>query len=119
VNGSVRTAPLGCLLTQGRTLPPLAPFPSTPTRQYVPATRHSLSGAFLAYWRAHHGATLLGAPIAEPTREQNDDGSRRTYLVQWCENGRLEAHPEQKDSRYQVQLGLVGKQALQQRGGLP
>jgi len=48
--------------------------------------------------------------------EANGDGSGRTYLVQWCENGRLEYHPEQKDSRYQVQLGLVGKQALQQRG---
>ncbi len=46
-------------------------------------------------------------------------GSGRTYLVQWCANGRLEAHPEQTDARYQVQLGLVGKQALRQRGWLP
>jgi len=118
-SSGVRPAPLGRLLTQGRAFPPLAAFPSTPTRQYVPATGHSLSGAFLAYWRAHHGATLLGAPIAEPTHEQNGDGSRRTYLVQWCENGRLEMHPEQTDTRYQVQLGLVGKQALRQRGWLP
>ncbi len=115
----MRPSALGRLLTQGRTFPAIAPFPSTPTRQYVPATRHSLSGAFLTYWRAHHGATLLGAPIAEPTREGNGDGSGRTYLVQWCENGRLEAHPEQQDARYQVQLGLVGKQALRQRGWLP
>ncbi len=111
----VRPAPLGRLLTQGR----FFAFPTAPTGQYVPATGHSLSGAFLAYWRAHHGATLLGAPIAEPTHEQNGDGSRRTYLVQWCENGRLEMHPEQTDTRYQVQLGLVGKQALRQRGWLP
>jgi len=119
VGAQVRPAPLGRLLTQGRAFPPLASFPSTPTRQYFPAMRHSLSGAFLAYWRGHHGATLLGAPLAKPTREQNGDGSGRTYLVQWCENGRLEAHPEQKEARYQVQVGLVGKQDLQRRGWLP
>jgi len=37
----------------------------------------------------------------------------------WCEHGWPEGHPEQTDARYQVQLGLVGKQALRQRGWLP
>ena len=119
IGSQVQPAPLGRLLTAGRSFPRLAPFSSTPDRLYFPSTGHSLTGRFLDYWR-HHGATvLLGAPIAEPMYEANGDGSGRTYLVQWCENGRLEYHPEQKDSRYQVQLGLVGKQALQQRGWLP
>jgi len=119
VQGQIQPAPLGRLLTARRSFAPVATFRSSLTRQYVALTRHSLSGAFLTYWRTHQGATLLGAPIAEPTREQNGDGSGRTYLVQWCENGRLEAHHEQKEARYQVQVGLVGKQALQQRGWLP
>jgi hypothetical protein len=59
---------------------------------------------------------LLGAPIAEPDQEANGDGTGRTYQVQWFANGRLEYHPELAGTRYQVQLGLCGKQALQQRG---
>jgi hypothetical protein len=115
----VETAPLGRTLTAGRTFARLAAFPSTSTRLYVAATGHSLSGRFLAYWRMHHGALLLGPPIAEPDRETNGDGSGRTYLVQWFERGRLEYHPEQANPRYQVLLGLCGKEALQARGWLP
>ncbi len=81
-------------------------------------TRHSLSGRFLVYWRTHHGATLLGAPIAEPSDEPNGDGSSRTYLAQRFENGQLAHHEELTKPRYQVELGLAGKQAQQQRGWL-
>ncbi len=119
VQGQIQPAPLGRLLTAQRTFASLAAFRSSLTRQYVAQTRHSLSGRFLIYWRTHHGATLLGAPIAEPTDEPNGDGSGRTYLVQWFENGRLEYHRELTDPRYQVELGLAGKQALRQRGWLP
>jgi hypothetical protein len=31
----------------------------------------------------------------------------------------MEYHPEFAGTRYEVELGLVGKQALQQRGWLP
>ncbi len=119
VQGQIQPAPLGRLLTAQRTFAPVAAFRSSPTRQYVAQTRHSLSGRFLAYWRTHQWATLLGAPIAEPTNEPNGDGSGRTYLVQWFENGRLEYHRELTDPRYQVELGLAGKQARQRRGWLP
>jgi hypothetical protein len=36
--------------------------------------------------------------------------------VQWFEQGRLEYHPELAGTRYEVELGLVGLQALRQRG---
>jgi hypothetical protein len=113
--GQVRTAPLGRLLTAGRTFAPVAAFLSTPDRMYFASTRHGLSGRFLAFWRSHHGAAPLGAPFAEPTHETNGDGSGRVYLVQWFENGRLEYHPELTGTRYVVQIGLSGKQALQRR----
>jgi hypothetical protein len=32
-------------------------------RLYVARTGHSLSGAFLTYWKNHYGAMVLGAPI--------------------------------------------------------
>jgi hypothetical protein len=73
-------------------------------------------GRFLSYWRTHNDARLLGAPISEPVREGNDDGSGRQYLVQWFGQGRLEYHPELAGTRYEVELGLVGLQALRQRG---
>jgi len=116
--GRVATAPLGRVLTAGRSFPRVTRFASTATRVYVDSTGHSLSGQFLIYWRSHQGTIVLGAPIAEPTREQNGDGTGRMYLVQWFEKGRLEYHPELAGTRYAVEAGLVGKQALLRDGWL-
>lgn len=116
--GRVVTAPLGRVLTAGRSFPRVEPIPSTRDRIYVASTGHSLTGRFLTYWRNHNGATLLGAPICEPVREGNDDGTGRVYLTQWFERGRLEYHAELAGTRYEVQLGLVGKQDLRRRGWL-
>ena len=118
IGGRVTTAPLGRTLTTSRSFPTVAPFASTASHLYFGATGHGLSGRFLAYWKAHDGSTLLGAPIAEPEREPNYDGTGRVYLVQWCEKGRLEYHAELAGTKYEVQLGLVGKQDLQRRGWL-
>jgi hypothetical protein len=117
--GSVVTAPLGRQRTAGRAYARVAPFASTPTRRYFAATGHSLSGQFLSFWTSHQGATLLGAPISEVVWEQNGDGSRRTYPLQWFEQGRLEYHADLAGTPYAVQIGLLGTQALTQRGWLP
>jgi photosystem II stability/assembly factor-like uncharacterized protein len=119
VDGRVVTAPLGRVLTAGRYFPPVAPFPATHDRLYFSSTGHSLSGQFLRYWQTHNGAVLLGAPIGEVTDEKNGDGTGRTYRVQWFEKGRLEYHAELAGTRYEVELGLLGKQDLQKRGWLP
>ena len=109
---------LGVQVTAGRTFPPLPPFAGTATSRYFPVTGHSLSGRFLAFWRAHHGALLFGAPISEPLYEQNGDGTGRTYLVQYFQNARMEYHPELSSTSYEVSLGLLGRQVLRQRGWL-
>ena len=119
VGGAVVTAPLGRALTSGRAYATVAPFAGTPARRFFGATGHSLSGQFLSFWTSHHGATLLGAPISEVVREQNGDGSGRTYPLQWFEKGRLEYHADLAGTPYAVQLGLLGTQALRQRGWLP
>jgi hypothetical protein len=118
VDGRVQVAPLGRLLTAGRFFPRVAPFAPRPDRLYFAATGHSLSARFLTYWQSHDGATLLGAPISEVITEGNGDGSGRRYPLQWFENGRLEYHPELAGTRYAMELGLVGMQALRQRGWL-
>jgi len=78
VNGQVQVAALGCLLTATRAYTPVAAFVSTAQRLYFAATRRSLSGSFLRYWRSHKGTTLLGAPIAEPSVEPTNDGIGQT-----------------------------------------
>jgi hypothetical protein len=79
---------------------------------------HSLSGQFLTFWRAHNGKALLGNPISEVLYEGNGDGSGQRYHVQWFDNGRLEYHVAPKGKGAIVELGLVGVQALKQRGWL-
>lgn len=117
-DGRVHLAPLGRVLTSGRVFSRVAPFTSANGRVYFPATGHSLSGRFLAYWRSHHGIQLLGAPISEVVVANNGDGSGRRYAMQWFEKGRLEYHPENAPA-YHMQLGLLGVRALQRRGWLP
>ncbi|HXT37368.1 MAG TPA: hypothetical protein VN837_17475, partial [Chloroflexota bacterium] len=114
----VQEAPLGTILTGGRHFPTIRPFISTASRWYFSCTKHSLSGAFLNFWRNHTGDLLFGEPISEPVYEQNGDGTHRTYLVQYFQNARMEYHPELAGTNNVVTLGLLGRQYLQQRGWL-
>ena len=110
--------PLGSLVTAGRTFPPVAPPRPGAGRLYVAATHHTLSGRFLDLWQRHHGRLLFGAPISEPLREANGDGTGRTYLVQYFQNARLEYHPEHAGTGNEVQIGLLGRQYLRKIGML-
>ena len=99
---------LGNDVTKDRQFDPaLAPFESTDTRAYFPATQHSLSGDFLHYWRANGGLAVFGYPLSEPFAEVSPtDG--RTYTVQYFERNRFESHPEHAGTAYAVLLGLLG-----------
>jgi hypothetical protein len=106
---------LGNQLTQGRNFPKSAPFTSTSSRTYYMQTGHSLGGVFANYWWGHGGLAIFGYPISEEFQEQNpDDG--KTYTVQYFERNRFEYHPENKNTQYEVLLGLLGKQVLRQKG---
>jgi outer membrane protein assembly factor BamB len=116
-NGVVSTLPLGSAYTTGRTVPQSAP-PVGSTGKYFASTGQSLSGRFLAYWQAHHGDRLLGAPISGVVYEGNGDGSGHRYQMQWFQRGRLEYHPENGHTPYEMQIGLLGTQTLQAWGWL-
>lgn len=121
-NGHARritVAPLGLVLTAHRHFAPVPRAASTPARLYFAHTRQVLFGPFLDFWTRHHGAILLGAPISGVIVVGNSDGSGRTYPTQWFENGRLEYHAELANSRYAIEIGLVGMEELQRRGWLP
>ncbi len=86
---------------------------------YFAETRHSLCGAFKAYWESHglefdgqpgssfaESLALFGMPISEP-QEEDVEGTLR--LVQWFERARFEYHPE-NPAPYQVLLGRLGSE---------
>ncbi len=80
-------------------------------RMYFPETRHSLGGRFLAYWQATGGLPVYGYPLSEEVPEVNPrDG--QTYTVQYFERNRIEYHPENAGSPFEMQLGLLGGDLL-------
>jgi N-acetylmuramoyl-L-alanine amidase len=102
-----------------RPFPGAVPFENAESQVYFPETGHSLSLGFLRYWRARGGLDVFGYPISEELDEGNGDGSGRTYTVQYFQRARFEYHPELAGTPYEVQLGLLGDQALKDRGWLP
>jgi hypothetical protein len=71
-----------------------------------PETGHSLCGAFLTYWLRHGGLVRFGFPITEPAVDPTFgyDG-----VAQLFERARMEWHPELAGTRYEVLLGLLGR----------
>ena len=50
------------------------PYTLTTGTLAFPATAHTLSGPFLAYWQAHGGEAVLGDPISEAYWDTDDHG---------------------------------------------
>src|SRR6478672_5877623 len=81
------------------------------TSRYFPETGKTVNDPFLSYWTGHGGLSQQGYPITDAYNEVNDaDG--KTYLTQYFERARFEYHPENNDPKFQVLLGLLGKEAL-------
>lgn len=76
-----------------------------PQPLYFEETGHNLKGEFLDYWRRRRNGLFLGRPISDELRV---DGRQ----VQYFENARLELHPENWGTRYEVQLGLLGEELV-------
>ena len=101
-----------------RPFPTAAPVPSTDTLRFYPEVNHTLSDPFLTYFDAHGGLDRYGYPTSEQLQEQNNDGTGRTYTVQYFQRARMEHHPELAGTPSEVQLGLLGDQILRDRGWL-
>ena len=84
---------------------------------YFSETGHNLRNSFKSYWEANGGLAIYGFPISEEFEEVNpDDG--KTYVVQYFERNRFEFHPENRGTRYEVLLGLLGNSLLKSKGWL-
>ncbi len=75
--------------------------PDTPYQRYFPATGHTSSYAFLAFYDNFGGEPIFGYPISEPAPENG-------RLVQYFERAVMEWWPE-KVSNDRVQLAAVGQ----------
>jgi hypothetical protein len=84
---------------------------------YFPETGHNLRNSFKAYWEQYGGLAIYGYPTSEEFEEVNpDDG--KTYVVQYFERARFEFHPENRGTKFEVLLGLLGNALLRQKGWL-
>src|SRR5436309_9182857 len=84
------------------------PVQSVEDSQYFPQTGQTLSGNFLQYWRANGGLPVYGYPITD-AKPEVDPETGLTFLTQWFERNRFELHPENAGTKYEVLLGLLGK----------
>jgi hypothetical protein len=103
--------------------PPQGPFPTDRAAPregaiYFSETGHNLLGPFLDFFASKGGLDIFGYPLTEEFEESAGDGSGSTRTVQYFQRARMELHPENAGTPFEVQLGLIGTELLRQRGWL-
>jgi hypothetical protein len=85
---------------------------NSPGYRFFPQTNHNIGPPFLAFWESRGGLPVFGLPRSEAFEEKSaTDG--KTYLVQYFERNRLEYHPENKGTEFEMLLGLLGLEQFQ------
>lgn len=74
-----------------------------PTERYFPQTGHTVRGNFLTYWNSFGGLPVFGYPIS-------DEIKKGDATIQHFERARFEYRPGSWPSRYDIQLGLLGRE---------
>jgi hypothetical protein len=94
---------------------PGAPGPGDTSQcTFFAQTGHLLCGRFRTYWERNGGLERFGYPISEAFTEQVEG---RDYLVQYFERRRMEYHPENAGTQYEVLLGLLGRDVRARESG--
>lgn len=81
---------------------------------YFPQTHHNLRVDHYRFWQEHGGLALFGFPISEILTEPHPMTGQPT-VVQYFERARFEYHLGQPGTPYVIQLGLLGREYMQQR----
>ena len=79
-----------------------------------PETKQCTTGRFGEFWEQHGGLPVFGfaiAPVAPASRVTRN----ATYLTQWFQRFRFEAHPDNRPP-YDVLLGRLGDERLRRLG---
>jgi peptidoglycan/xylan/chitin deacetylase (PgdA/CDA1 family) len=74
-----------------------------PTERYFPQTGHTVRGNFLTYWNSYGGLAVFGYPLSAEIKK---DG----VTIQHFERARFEYRPGSWPARYDIQLGLLGRE---------
>jgi hypothetical protein len=82
---------------------------ATPGCRFFPETQLNVCQPFLGYWEQGGGLARFGFPITGVRQERLEGG---TYAVQYFERRRMEHHPENAGTLYEVLLGLLGRDVL-------
>jgi hypothetical protein len=94
------------------------PTPPPPGCPRFPETGYSTCAPFTGYWQRQGELPVFGFPIVS-MREERSVTDGQAYLTQWFERERMEYHPENAGTPYDVLLGLLGSEELRARGYLP
>ena len=82
------------------TLPPTSAQAQAQGRFY-PQTGKTLAPEFLPFYDGKGGVPIFGYPLTDPETEGG-------VKVQYLERARIEYHPQNRNTPYEVQLGLLG-----------
>ena len=80
-----------------------------PGCRYFPQTQFNLCQPFLSSWQQNGGLARFGYPITAVRSERLERGE---YRVQYFERRRMEYHPENGGTAYEILLGLLGRDVL-------
>jgi hypothetical protein len=71
--------------------------------RFYPETGYTLAAQFVDFYDRNGSLPIFGYPVSDARMENG-------FLVQWTERQRLEWHPEQVGTEFEVQLGLLGRE---------
>jgi hypothetical protein len=89
-------------------------FASGSRSRHFPETGDWLSLGFLRFWDDNGGVPVFGYPTTWPEFHRSDSGDLTTH--QWTERQRLEWHHTDSGTVYEIQLGRLGAELLDQQG---
>jgi hypothetical protein len=72
-------------------------------------TQFNLCQPFLGYWERNGGLARFGYPITRMRQEHLEGGE---YIVQYFERRRMEYHPENAGTSFEVLRGLLGRDVM-------
>ncbi|MCL4544394.1 MAG: hypothetical protein M1118_07320 [Chloroflexi bacterium] len=102
----IEAVPSGQSFARGANYRPFQPvsLPSkSPDVAYFPQTGHTVSGAFLRFFKAYGGIQIFGFPRTEAFTQNGQ-------LVQWFQRAEFQYVPQNAGTPYAVQLRLLGSE---------
>jgi len=105
---------LGVYVAEGRNDTPFKGVAKPATGTWFAETKHTISGAIETYFNKYGGVKQFGFPISEQFDEASKDVAGKTFTVQYFERQRMELHPENKGTQFEVLLGRLGAEQVGQ-----